>query len=129
MGNQISVEERIVAKESNIKNNKKRRDLFQELFDEFEPDSEDIDLRQKQKKKRNIFKRPDYWESCWGRMLKRGDFANMDSRDSKNSEEGLECRIKIFLHLLNILKSGYLKMNLMHSEIFRLLLNLNFLVH
>ena len=60
-----------------------------------------------EKKSRAHYVRPGYWNSCWGRMLKLGDFSNIDSRESKRFRRRFRVPYTLYRSILHHVKDWF----------------------
>ena len=61
----------------------RRRKVNAALRAALESEDEEESTKPKIKKTRKVFERPKYWESCWGKMLKREGIDNPCSKEGK----------------------------------------------
>ena len=111
MGNVLSLqdqsfEEFVRLEEISLLKRKRRNLLLEDLFDlniRDDEESRDDDIYEDEvidKILRTSYARPDYWESCWGRMLTRGDFLIPILGIVKDFSVDFEFRTSYFQHSL-----------------------------
>ena len=84
--------------------------MLEDLLDDYNKDEDFVDIDKEEhseKKTRMYYPRPNYWDSCWGRMLTRGDFSKDDTRDSKIFRRRFRVPHTLFLALLSYTKEWF----------------------
>ena len=85
MGNNLSTESDSLDEslEEDERNFLRRRKVRTALEATLNLEEEEEEIKAKIKKTREVCERPKYWESCWGKMLKKEGINNPNSREGK----------------------------------------------